>query len=142
MNFFIDTKEILPGIFIARCILSREKPLVKILNINSEEIEIPHLSLQYESLNNYDVVTNNDNTSHKDQIMERLSKNFPDYVNKDLTDLCLEYSDVFALPTDKLTCNNFYNQKLRVKDKTPIYIKNYRILKHIKPKYVNKCLKC
>lgn len=36
------------------------------------------------------------------------------------------YADVFALPNDRMTVNNFYEQKLRTRDEQPIYIKNYR----------------
>jgi len=34
--------------------------------------------------------------------------------------------DVFGLETESITTNNFYKQKLRLKDDEPIYIKNYR----------------
>lgn len=40
--------------------------------------------------------------------------------------LCTDYSDIFALKTDKLTVNNFYRQKLKLIDEKPVYIKNYR----------------
>lgn len=39
--------------------------------------------------------------------------------------LCQEFADIFAL--DPMTVNNFYTQKLRIKDETPVYTKNYRI---------------
>lgn len=33
----------------------------------------------------------------------------------------------FALPTDKMTVNNFYVQNFRTKDTEPVYVKNYRL---------------
>ncbi|KAH8376522.1 hypothetical protein KR200_007314, partial [Drosophila serrata] len=40
--------------------------------------------------------------------------------------LCTRYTDIFGLETESITTNNFYKQKLRVKDDAPVYIKNYR----------------
>jgi len=40
--------------------------------------------------------------------------------------VCTQYSDVFGLETESLSTNNFYKQKLRLKDEEPVYIKNYR----------------
>jgi len=37
---------------------------------------------------------------------------------------CTQHSEVFGLYS--LSTNNFYKQKLRLKDKEPVYIKNYR----------------
>lgn len=59
--------------------------------------------------------------------MQKLQKNFPNHAFDELTNLCKNYLDVFALETDKISVNNFYKQKLRLKDDIPVYIKNYRI---------------
>lgn len=40
--------------------------------------------------------------------------------------LCNEFSDIFSLQNDLLTCNNFYKQKIRLQNDIPTYIKNYR----------------
>lgn len=39
----------------------------------------------------------------------------------------LEFADIFHLECDKPSVNNFYTQKLRVNDNTPVYVKNYRL---------------
>lgn len=44
-----------------------------------------------------------------------------------LFELISLYPDIFSLPEDKMTINNFYEQKLRTLDNKPTYIKNYRI---------------
>lgn len=51
----------------------------------------------------------------------------PRLIKDDLKKLCSEYSDVFALKTDKMSVNNFYTQKLRITDHEPVCIKNYRL---------------
>lgn len=41
--------------------------------------------------------------------------------------LCLEFDDIFHLDGDKPTTNNFYTQKLNLRDNEPVYVKNYRL---------------
>lgn len=53
----------------------------------------------------------------------------PEYARDDLLNLCNSFSDIFALPNDPLTVNNFYQQKLRMKSDNPVYLKNYRLPK-------------
>lgn len=50
----------------------------------------------------------------------------PDHAHKSLLKLCTEYSDIFSLPTDPHSVNNFYKQTLQLSDTSPVYIKNYR----------------
>lgn len=38
----------------------------------------------------------------------------------------MEFNDIFHLPGDKLTVNNFYEQKIRLEDIAPVYIPNYK----------------
>ena len=59
--------------------------------------------------------------------MNNLRKNFPKQFLSTLTKLCTENSNVFALEVKPITTNNFYGQRLRVKDKQPVHIKNYRM---------------
>ena len=51
----------------------------------------------------------------------------PKDIQNDLMPLYEFYSDIFALKEDKKTINNFYEQKLRLVDSSPVYIKNYRL---------------
>jgi len=79
--------------------------------------------LNYESLSNYDISKINNETRTND-VMSKLSKNFPKLFNKQLKELCCKYTDIFGLDTESITTNNFYKQKLRLKDDEPVYIKN------------------
>lgn len=38
----------------------------------------------------------------------------------------MRFSHIFSLPGDRPTVNNFYEQKLHLKDEIPVYVKNYR----------------
>ena len=51
----------------------------------------------------------------------------PSNVGNVLFDLIKKYNDIFALDSDKLSVNNFYEQKLQLKDNTPVFSKNYRL---------------
>ena len=42
-------------------------------------------------------------------------------------DIIEEYNDIFYLEGDNLSANNFHTQHLNLTDKTPVYIKNYRL---------------
>lgn len=59
--------------------------------------------------------------------MERLAKNFLEFVDGKLRKLCFKYIYVFVLESEELSANNLYKQKLRLKDNQPVYEKNYRI---------------
>lgn len=63
------------------------------------------------------------------KLCEYFKKNTPKHVQNELFALCAEYTDIFALPEDPMTVNNFYKQKLRSKNDTPVYAKNYRLPK-------------
>lgn len=60
------------------------------------------------------------------EVIKALGSNIPKHAPNELTNLCKEYADVFALPTDPHTVNNFYSQKLVLNDYSPVYVKNYR----------------
>ena len=48
--------------------------------------------------------------------MNILKVRIPDDVKNILTPLCEQYGDIFALDSDKMIINNFYEQKLRITD--------------------------
>lgn len=56
-----------------------------------------------------------------------LNNKMPSYIREDLMPLCEEYAGIFTLKDDQMTKNNFYEQKLRLTDTSPVYIKNYRL---------------
>lgn len=59
-------------------------------------------------------------------------KNTPEHARKNLIELCNKYTDVFALPEDNLTVNNFYEQKLRLTSDNPVYVKKLQTTQNAK----------
>lgn len=44
----------------------------------------------------------------------------------ELINIILKYQDIFSLPNDRLSTNNFYSQNIELKDRVPVYIPNYK----------------
>ena len=55
--------------------------------------------------------------------MRKLSVNFPEFVDSELHKLCSEFIDIYALESEKISDNNFYKQRLRLKDNQPTLYK-------------------
>uniref|UniRef100_A0A1Y1L2Y9 RNA-directed DNA polymerase n=2 Tax=Photinus pyralis TaxID=7054 RepID=A0A1Y1L2Y9_PHOPY len=127
-NAFIPGQRVAEGVYTQKTIVSGSKVLITFINTNLHEVTIKNLRLEAEDLNNYDIYTlKNKNGDRNSELLGLLNSNVPSFVAKDLTKLCQEYSDIFALKSDKLlTCNNFYKQSLRTLDNQPVYVKNYR----------------
>lgn len=127
-DILIPHQEIQPGVFIASTLVKANNAFIRILNTNKNTVTIKEPQISTEDLNDYEIITNNHNEKQrKSKILQILKSNFPNRFKNTLIDLCSEFSDIFGLETETITANNFYKQKLRVKDKEPVYIKNYRI---------------
>lgn len=129
---FIDSSEIKNGVFISKTIAKHANPLVKVLNTTFEPQIIKNVISETENLSNYDIYEMNPltkNTTRRKCLLKLIEKDVPEYAKEKLIDLCTEYEDIFAVDGDQLTINNFYTQKLRLKDPEPIYVKNYRLPK-------------
>jgi len=64
---------------------------------------------------------------NKEEILDKLNKNFPPQFKEILNELCTKYTDIFGKESESISTNNFYKQKIRMKDDEPVYIKNYRV---------------
>lgn len=127
-EIFVPNQKLKDGVFIANTIVTNDQPFVLIVNTTSQDAFIKDFKVKTENLSEYDIIeiASTKEKNRKKKIIAKLSKNFPEFVKEPLTELCKEFNDIFALETDKITVNNFYKQKLRISDDTPVYIKNYR----------------
>ena len=126
---FVDSHEVCDGVFISKCIIDSNTPILRIVNITDEVKCINNFDIKSEYLANYKVYSI-DKVKPSNQRIENLrnllKNQMPNEVMDDLMPLCLQYNDIFALKDDKMTVNNFYEQKLRLNDDSPVYNKNYR----------------
>lgn len=141
----IPSQEIFPGIFIPNTIVSDKNPMLKILNTNSESKTFKNSINNSLNLSDFHIFKAEKTENHKQLVNESrveklrnlFAKNIPEHVKEKLIHLCSQYADVFALPGDRLTVNNFYSQKLRTKSDAPVYVKNYR-LPHTQKEEINR----
>lgn len=121
--------EIQKGVFISRRIANATDPIVRILNTTNLTVTLDENDIVIHALADYNIFLfrNNVRGERNKQLLQCFSKQAPKHIEKELIDLCLKYSNIFALKEDEVTPNNFYNQSLRLKDNTPVYTRNYRI---------------
>lgn len=127
---YIEKRELSPGIFMASTIAYTSEPAIRILN-TTENTQILNNNINDATdLNEFRIFSLNkvENTDKRlEQLMKILKKRVPKHAEKKLLELCTEYNDIFALDGDKITTNNFYTQKIRMKDDHPVYMKNFRL---------------
>ena len=126
-DVYVPNQRIADNVFVGRTIMSRQNPYVRVMNLNDEPVFLRKVTVQSETLSNFNVYDPPNRKTTRPEVLQKLQKNFPPLFHNSLTKLCSDYNDVFALETDKVTFNNFYKQKLRLKDETPVYFKNYKI---------------
>lgn len=127
----LNAAEGTPGVMIARSIFDPKSPYLRVINTTNKIALINSILPKSENLSRYNIYSldeiNKTNSERKDKIKNLVTKDVPKYVRKELGELCEQYSDIFALDTDKLTVNNFYEQELKIKDQEPVFVKNYRL---------------
>lgn len=147
----IHSGEIAPGVFLADSIVPASGVKhVKILNKTDQQISLQNFPLRYEPLSNFCEAQHFTDTvsAEREQRVDALVKSNMSAVPKNdaesIAALCTEFHDIFHLPNDKLTVNNFYKQRVILDDKNPVYKKNYRLPESQKPeirRHVEKLIK-
>lgn len=104
---------------------------VRMVNTNSElkTIKCPTFKvIDLEKFNIYTTMREKVENERTEKVQEILKKAYPndEKIKPKLENLCSEFSDIFALETDRMTVNNFYEQTFKIKDNEQVYIKNYR----------------
>lgn len=133
-NLYIPNQIIIDGLYIPNTIVKSNKILVPILNTtNSFKVMPKNYQLQYFPLNDYNVLNiqnssqTKSDTQRTELLLNLVKENTDSPFQSQIQNLCSNFVDIFALDSDPLTTNNFYEQKLRVLDNQPVYIKNYRL---------------
>lgn len=124
------SQEVAPGVFCANCLISEQNQVIKFINTTNETVKInKSFPKTLIPLKNYEIYSFSeiDQVNRHEKLKEELNfTNTPTECRKELLELCKDFSDIFALQSDKLSCNNFYKQNINVTDNVPVYIKNYR----------------
>lgn len=133
--------ELAKGIYLAHAIVARNNPIIQICNVTNiaYSVKIIEIERRIEPLSNYRIIkldtqiyTENKEddeelTKRQEELTEILLSKAPPYNKEELTQLCMEFVDIFFLKGDKISYNNFYEQQIHLTDDIPIYIKQYKI---------------
>lgn len=124
----VDHQEIGSGIFLSRAIVHPKNAFIRVLNTTNNPTRISSRISNFEPLSNFDCYYANatENQSREQKLNELMAGKIPPMVQDQLLPLIHKYNDIFAMPEDTMTVNNFYTQKLRIADYQPVYTKNYR----------------
>lgn len=129
-DYLFPSIEILPGIFGANTIVNSLNSVVKFINTTDKVVKLKkNFTNHCVPLSNYNIFSFSENpmNNRSRQLSEELNLSHVETnVKNKLMKLCDKYSNLFALKTDTLTCNNFYKQQIHLNDPSPVYIKNYR----------------
>lgn len=130
----VPPQEIQKGIFIPTTIVHDRLAHIRILNTreNYSEIDLQTPKVVTEPLSEYDIIMKSNKSSVKsrerdEKLIEILKQSTPKHAWQRLIPLCTEFSDIFHIENDKASVNNFYEQKLTLKDNEPVFTRPYRL---------------
>ncbi len=121
----IEKGEIARGVFVASAIISPTKSFLRVLNTTSEPKAINLEKISLSPLSEYDIV--DINIKRNKNLKSLIESNTPDPYKTKMSNLCQGFADIFTVGNEEITTNNFYEQKLQLKDTEPVYSRNYRI---------------
>lgn len=125
----VDQLELAPGVFTSRTIVDPGQAYIRVINTTEYPQTVTSRIDRFEALENfwcYSTDATVVDANRTDRLKSMVAKNTPQQYQNNLMRLVEDFPDVFALPEDRMTVNNFYTQKLRTIDDSPSYIKNYR----------------
>lgn len=115
----VFNQEIQKGVFLANSIApAKGISHVKIMNVNSHAVNIEEFKCTTEKLTNYNILnthtqTNTYNNERFNKLMKELKlNNLGKETETELKEIFRKYQSIFHLEGEKLSVNNFYNQKL------------------------------
>lgn len=112
----VDQMIMAPGVYTARTIVNPDNAYIRVINTTNEPQKIERTIRKVEPLQNFNIF-NADGVEKDAKRIEHLKKivqkNLPELYRSKLNELIEQFADVFALPEDKMSTNNFYTQKFR-----------------------------
>lgn len=125
----VDQLTLAPGVYTSRTIVNPQSAFIRVINTTERTQCVSNMINTFEPLDNfncYQADAATQGNERKIKLREIIKKRVPKQYEQNLFELIDEFADIFALPTDRMSVNNFYSQNLRLTDNSPTYIKNYR----------------
>lgn len=126
----IESQEIAPNILIPTTVVYSNEAWIRVLNTNDENIMVDNSHLVSNHISEFEIYQaekQNPVSERTEKLKFMLKNRIPAYAPGTLISLCTEFSEIFALPGDKSSINNFYKQRLNLSDNAPVFVKNYRL---------------
>lgn len=125
---FIESQEIATDVIIPNTMAYSSEVWIRVLNTSDECKIVDTGALKSKHIDDFNIFLANDTScSRNEDLANILKRRFPRHAPPQLLDLCMQFAHIFSMPGDKATVNNFYEQSLKLKDETPVYVKNYRL---------------
>lgn len=127
------SEELAEGVFLGNTLIpAKGIAHVKVLNTTDKSVIFKSASCKIKPLKNYNVYSTRESSQHASDRLGTLLKildigGSDPHAEKSLREIFKEFQDVFHLPGEELSVNNFYTQQIQTTDSTPVYIKNYRL---------------
>lgn len=127
----IEPQQISDDIFIPTTIAHTPETWVRVLNTSNDIKLVNTDQLKLSSIDDYNIAKFEKDietsTIRKNELTQALENKIPQHARGMLLPLCQEFADIFHLPNDSSSVNNFYTQTLNFKDNEPVFVKNYRL---------------
>lgn len=128
-------QEIQPHVFIANTLVTPVdgKIPVQLINVKNKDVKIENFKPVVVPARNYVTINNFSEVGSKKERLNKLLQelSFVDIPKKeaeDILQICVKYSDIFALKGDKLTFTEIYTPEIKIiKGTQPVYCKPYRL---------------
>lgn len=127
----IESQDVAEHVYVPTMIAHSPETWVRVLNCNQSMKYIKTDGLKATHVNDYTILklngdtTDNSRTKRLEKLKETLRSKIPNHIKSKLEPLCCEFSEIFHLEGDKLSTNNFFTQELQLRDREPVYVKNY-----------------
>lgn len=128
----IETQDVTTNVCVPTTIVHAPETWIRVLNTNETSTYIQTNKLKPSPLTDFEIFTCYSSEPKRDderqsKLKHALKNKIPSHAKELLMPLCNHFNDIFHLEGDKPTTNNFYTQKLHLRDHEPVYVKNYRL---------------
>lgn len=136
-DMVVSAQEIQPGVFCGNTIISPKNTCIKFINTTNLPVHIRHFKPIMEPLTKFNILPTknlpkgedslNINEKRVSKILAEIDKeSIPQFTRNAFNKLVNKYADVFCLPDESLSVNNFYSQSINLNDTIPVYVSNYK----------------
>lgn len=121
--------ELEDGVYLGASVFSGKTPVIRIVNTTDDIVNIPFEKVKerFRPFRRYDVKVVEKTSGRVEKLIKILKDRVPEYAAPEVLGLCEEYSEIFLLDGEAVSCCNFFEADLQPKDKEIVYNAQYRL---------------